>query len=52
MSEPGQTLTERVLGCVRWARFKRYKAMVRSDYVSVKEPQLAAHLGRMLKQLD
>lgn len=52
MPEQEQTLVQRVVRSVRWARFNRYKAMVRSDYALVQEPQIAAHLGRMLKQLD
>ena len=52
MPEQDQTLVQRVVSSVRWARFRRYKAMVRSDYVLVQEPALAAHLGKMLKQMD
>ena len=52
MPEQDQTLVQRVVRSVRWARFRRYKAMVRSDYVLVEEPALAAHLGKMLDRLD
>lgn len=52
MPEQDYTLVQRVISRVHWSQFNRYKAMVRSDYVLVREPALAAHLGRMLKQLD
>lgn len=52
MPEQDYTLVQRVISRVHWSQFNRYKAMVRSDYVLVREPVLAAHLGQMLKQLD
>ena len=52
MPEQDYTLVQRVISRVHWSQFNRYKAMVRSDYVLVREPALAAHLGQMLKQLD
>ena len=52
MPEQDGALVRRVVRSVRWARFNRYKAMVRSDYVLVQEPAIAAHLGQMLKQMD
>ena len=52
MPEQDQALVQRVVRSVRWARFNRYKAMVRSDYVLVQEPALADHLAKMLDRLD
>jgi len=52
MPEQDEALVRRVVKSVRWARFNRYKAMVRSDYVLVQEPALADHLAKMLDRLD
>ena len=52
MPEQDEALVRRVVRSVRWARFNRYKAMVRSDYVLVQEPAIADHLAKMLDRLD
>ena len=52
MPEQDQTLVQRVISRVHWSQFSYYKARVKSDYVLVREPALAAHLGKMLRQLD
>ena len=47
-----QTLTQRVVHRVRWAKHEKAKAMIRREYVFVREPLIAAEYSRVLKRMS